>query len=108
MSLLYFCFCYLAEKFLETIEHTQNYSLLLLGLLNKEDVPLHLRVSAGITLKNFVKRNWPLVREQNFFCNFFVRILFQVYCSKCQKAVNGIFFVPVIKFVAYIFVCLCS
>lgn len=52
-----------AEKFLETIEHTQNYSLLLLGLLNKEDVPLHLRVSAGITLKNFVKRNWPLTED---------------------------------------------
>lgn len=59
-----------AEKFLESIEGTQNYPLLLLGLINKEDVPMHLRVSAGITLKNYVKRNWRVVRMEIFllFC----------------------------------------
>lgn len=52
-----------AEKFLESIEGTQNYPLLLLGLINKEDVPMHLRVSAGITLKNYVKRNWRVAED---------------------------------------------
>ena len=57
---------FIAEKFLESIEGTQNYPLLLLGLINKEDVQMHLRVSAGITLKNYVKRNWRVVRSRVF------------------------------------------
>jgi len=51
----------LAEKFLESVEGSQNYLLLLLHLMDKADVDMHLRVGASITFKNFVKRNWKIV-----------------------------------------------
>jgi len=51
----------LAEKFLESVEGSQNYLLLLLHLIDKADVDMHLRVGASITFKNFVKRNWKVV-----------------------------------------------
>ena len=54
----------LAEKFLESVEGSQNYLLLLLHLIDKADVDMHLRVGAGITFKNFVKRNWKVVRRE--------------------------------------------
>jgi len=50
-----------AEKFLESVEGSQNYLLLLLHLIDKADVDMHLRVGASITFKNFVKRNWKVV-----------------------------------------------
>lgn len=52
-----------AEKFLESIEGNQNYPIVLLSLIDKEGVAIHIRVSASITFKNFVKRNWPLSDE---------------------------------------------
>jgi len=54
----------LAEKFLESVEGSQNYLLLLLHLIDKADVDMHLRVGAGITFKNFVKRNWKVVSRE--------------------------------------------
>ena len=50
-----------AEKFLESIERNENYSLLLLNLLDNNSVELPYRISAAITFKNFVKRNWKPV-----------------------------------------------
>ncbi|KAH9496808.1 Exportin-2 [Bulinus truncatus] len=47
-----------AEKFLESVEGNQNYPLLLLHLMDKGDVEAHIRVSAAITFKNYIKRNW--------------------------------------------------
>lgn len=78
---------FVAEKFLESIEGTQNYPLLLLGLINKENVPMHLRVSAGITLKNYVKRNWRVVRME-VFC-LFVDLLLFITTLKCDIAITN-------------------
>ena len=53
--------CVAAEKFLESVEKNQNYSVLLLHLMDKQDADIHIRVSAAITFKNYVKRNWRIV-----------------------------------------------
>ena len=37
-----------------------NYGCILLMLSKKEDLPMHLRVSASINFKNYVKRNWAI------------------------------------------------
>lgn len=47
-----------AEKFLESVEGNQNYAILLLNLVGKEDVDTTIRVAGSIVFKNFVKRNW--------------------------------------------------
>lgn len=47
-----------AEKFLESVEANQNYAILLLNLVGKEDLDINVRVSGAIAFKNFVKRNW--------------------------------------------------
>lgn len=47
----------LAEKFLEE-EISQNYAILLLNLVGKEDLDSTIRVAGSIAFKNFVKRNW--------------------------------------------------
>ncbi|XP_053395599.1 exportin-2-like [Mercenaria mercenaria] len=62
-----------AEKFLESVEGNQNYPLLLLNLLDKANVEQPIRVSAAITFKNYVKRNWRVVGRLNPF-----------YSSECQ------------------------
>jgi len=66
MSLM--CTVLLAEKFLESVERSLNYLLLLLHLIDKADVDMHLRVGASITFKNFVKRNWKVVSRKTLFC----------------------------------------
>lgn len=50
-----------AEKYLEMVEGNKNYALLLLMLVNNGEAPMHIRTSAAITFKNFVKRNWRVV-----------------------------------------------
>ena len=60
--LLNTCFL-LAERFLESIEGNQNYPVLLLHLMGKTDVDTHIRVSAAITFKNYIKRNWRVVSK---------------------------------------------
>lgn len=50
-----------AEQYLETVEVNKNYALLLLMLVNNGEAAMHIRTSAAITFKNFVKRNWKLV-----------------------------------------------
>lgn len=47
-----------AEKFLESVEGNQNYAILLLNLVGKEDIDGTIRVAGAIAFKNFVKRNW--------------------------------------------------
>ncbi|CAB3368472.1 Hypothetical predicted protein [Cloeon dipterum] len=54
-----------AEKFLESIEGNKNYPLLLLHLVNKQDLDLSIRTSGAIVFKNFIKRNWEIVDDQN-------------------------------------------
>ncbi|XP_041358734.1 exportin-2-like [Gigantopelta aegis] len=49
-----------AEKFLESVERNKNYPILLLHLMDKGEVDQHVRVSAAITFKNYIKRNWKM------------------------------------------------
>lgn len=49
-----------AEKTLQQMDAQPNYGCILLMLSKKEDLPLHLRVSASITFKNYIKRNWAM------------------------------------------------
>lgn len=49
-----------AEKCLEGFESKSKYGILLLMLCNREGVLQHIRVSAAITFKNFIKRNWHI------------------------------------------------
>ena len=51
----------LAEKFLESVEGNQNYPILLLHVVDKADSPAHIRVSAAVMFKNYIKRNWRVV-----------------------------------------------
>jgi len=55
-----------AEKYLQQIESQENFGPLLLCLLNREDLAIHLRVVASVTFKNFVKRHWRLIEENDF------------------------------------------
>lgn len=50
-----------AEKFLESVEVNQNYPLLLLHLVDKQDVHLTIRVAGAVAFKNYIKRNWKVV-----------------------------------------------
>ncbi|XP_052087731.1 exportin-2-like isoform X2 [Mytilus californianus] len=52
-----------AEKFLESVEGSQNYPVLLLTLLDKDGVPVHLRVSSAVTFKNYTKRCWRVTED---------------------------------------------
>lgn len=53
---------FVAEKFLEGVEVNQNYAILLLHLIDKDSADLTIRVAAAITFKNYIKRNWAVVR----------------------------------------------
>uniref|UniRef100_A0A3B3I7D8 Exportin-2 n=1 Tax=Oryzias latipes TaxID=8090 RepID=A0A3B3I7D8_ORYLA len=52
-----------AEKFLESVEGNQNYSLLLLTLLEKSQDNV-IRVCAAVMFKNYIKRNWRIVEDE--------------------------------------------
>lgn len=47
-----------AEKFLESVESNQNYPVLLLTLIDKNEIDMTIRVAGAIAFKNYVKRNW--------------------------------------------------
>ncbi|XP_045624076.1 exportin-2 isoform X1 [Procambarus clarkii] len=49
-----------AEQFLNQVESHENYPVLLLTLLTRDEtqVPKNIKVAAAINLKNLVKRNW--------------------------------------------------
>lgn len=53
-----------AEKYLESVEGNQNYAILLLTVMSKDEADANIRVSAAITFKNFIKRNWRVVEDQ--------------------------------------------
>ena len=53
-----------AEDYLESVEGTQNYAILLLQLAESQDIETHVRLAASVTFKNFVKRNWRIVEEK--------------------------------------------
>ncbi len=48
------------------MESKVNYGTILLMLCNKNDLAMHLRISASITFKNYVKRNWKCNEENDF------------------------------------------
>lgn len=77
---IYFALC-LAEKFLEE-EISQNYAILLLNLVGKEDLDSTIRVAGSIAFKNFVKRNWNAhAVSVNFdMVTGFLRLLFKDMC----------------------------
>lgn len=58
--LLIFAYSLTAEKFLESVEGSQNYPLLLLTLLEKSQENV-IKVCASVTFKNYIKRNWRIV-----------------------------------------------
>lgn len=49
-----------AERFLESLESSPSYGILLLSLVGTETVPPVLRTSASVYFKNFVKRYWSV------------------------------------------------
>lgn len=51
---------FVAEKCLENLEAQQNYSIMLLHLVGKDDVDNTIRIAGSIAFKNFVKRNWNM------------------------------------------------
>lgn len=42
------------------MESQENFGTVLLVLCNKQDLPIHLRVSSAVIFKNFIKRNWKI------------------------------------------------
>ena len=53
-----------AENYLEQVEGTGNYALLLLELTDSASIDMTVRLAAAINFKNFVKRNWRVVEDQ--------------------------------------------
>ncbi|XP_042197781.1 exportin-2 [Callorhinchus milii] len=52
-----------AEKFLESVEASQNYPLLLLTLVEKSPDTV-MKVCASVTFKNYIKRNWRIIEDE--------------------------------------------
>ncbi len=50
---------------LEQNESHPNYGTMLLMLSNKQDLAMHLRVSASINFKNFVKKYWRVLEDSD-------------------------------------------
>lgn len=71
MNILFYDFIFwnVAEKFLESVEANQNYAILLLNLVGKEDLDSTIRVAGSIAFKNFVKRNWNAHAVSNTILN---------------------------------------
>lgn len=53
-----------AEDYLQSVEGTQNYTVLLLRLAESEQVEMTVRLAAAINFKNVIKRNWRIIEEQ--------------------------------------------
>uniref|UniRef100_A0A8C5MWL8 Exportin-2 n=1 Tax=Leptobrachium leishanense TaxID=445787 RepID=A0A8C5MWL8_9ANUR len=52
-----------AEKYLESVEVSQNYPLLLLTLIgNSQDTVI--KVCSSVTFKNYIKRNWRIIEDE--------------------------------------------
>ena len=48
------------------MESQPNYGTILLVLSNKQDLAIHLRVTASVTFKNYIKKNWKCSEENDF------------------------------------------
>uniref|UniRef100_A0AAU7BNY5 Exportin-2 n=1 Tax=Propylea japonica TaxID=158624 RepID=A0AAU7BNY5_9CUCU len=53
-----------AEKFLEGVEINQNYPVLLLDLIHKNEIEMTIRIAGAIAFKNYIKRNWKCEEDQ--------------------------------------------
>lgn len=53
-----------AEKYLETVEGSSGYNVLLLGIVNDGNEDELIRVAAAIAFKNSVKRNWRIIPDE--------------------------------------------
>lgn len=51
-----------AEKFLESVEVNKNFPLLLLYLVDKSEIDVTIRIAGSVAFKNYIKRNWGVVR----------------------------------------------
>ena len=51
-----------AEEQLRKVETQRNYALLLLQMVSREGGDQAVRIAGAIAFKNFVKRNWKVVR----------------------------------------------
>ena len=54
-----------AEDYLMSVEKQAGYSILLLQLADSEQVEMPVRLAAAINFKNFVKRSWRIVDDDN-------------------------------------------
>ena len=54
-----------AEDYLMSVEKQQGYSILLLRLADSDQVDMPIRLAAAISFKNFVKRNWRIIENEN-------------------------------------------
>lgn len=79
-----------AEKFLESVEVNQNYPLLLLHLVDKEDVHQTIRVAGAVAFKNYVKRNWKVVSS------VFLLLLFSIF-FRLNKILAQLFLILIIS-----------
>ncbi|XP_031553352.1 exportin-2-like [Actinia tenebrosa] len=53
-----------AEKFLESVEGTPNFAIMLLKITNNQNVDMTIRVCATVTFKNMVKRCWRIIEGE--------------------------------------------
>ncbi|XP_050295241.1 exportin-2 [Anthonomus grandis grandis] len=53
-----------AETFLEGVEVNQNYPLLLLNLVHKQNWDMTVRIAGSVAFKNYIKRNWTIEDDQ--------------------------------------------
>ena len=53
-----------AEDFLRGLEGQKNFATVLLQLVDRQDGDLTVRVAGAVAFKNFVKRNWKVVRAE--------------------------------------------
>lgn len=69
-----------AEQFLSQVEINENYPVLLLMLLTRDDaqVPMNIKLAAAINLKNLIKRNWMVVSCTH--SSVIVSIAFELLC----------------------------
>ena len=54
-----------AEDYLMSVEKQAGYSIILLQLADSEQVEISVRLAAAISFKNFVKRNWRIIDNDN-------------------------------------------
>ena len=47
------------------MESQPSYGAILLMLSSKQDLPIHLRITASVTFKNYIKKNWKCSEEND-------------------------------------------